>query len=169
MAKPHLIISRLMLCIIVFFAVSIEPFVQAAEQHASCFKYEILNLLVLNIPSDVYVNKSTPYNLGFPVYRFRMARNKKYILTLQIDDRDEPGFLSPSEIRRAQSFRLHGMQAWRRDRGGTVEVQIRLPKPRGCAVQYFALYEFQASVKVADHIVNSSSPKRPYRCENAVP
>lgn len=123
------------------------------------------------VPEGIRTIPLRIHNLGFPAYAFISTRDGRVALIAHLDfySPHSSGFFNVREATTSRPFLLNGMPAWRKADGAYVRFNVRLPKPKGCSIQEYALLVFARGDEQAARMATTFRPKRPYRCLTWVP
>lgn len=105
-------------------------------------------------------------------YKFTVLKTRLVPLTARLGTYVDPGggnFFSRRDLAKSAPIILNGMHAWRKTASLYSLIDLKLPKPKGCAVQYYVLLIFMRADLQAQRLVQSLQSKRPYPCLSSIP
>lgn len=124
--------------------------------------------VTVRVPTGTH-KEFQPENLGFGEYRLNESSRPEHVLTIRYDVLGAYGFLKPKEMAKSRAISINGLKARRFVGNSTVSLQIKLPKPRGCAAQFYALARYHVGDHWSARIVHTLSILRPFHCPTALP
>ena len=126
----------------------------------------LYHMIVISVPPKANLRTVSKPPGGFLVYSITSSDGSRLLLQL---DEFENGFFSYSEKARSKKVMLNGMTSWVLIQRKQVQINIMLPKRRGCSVQYYALLTYATDDRVAARLAHSLKATRPFPCIDVVP